>query len=271
VDALERYLEANKDVTDILFTGGDPMIMNAASLQQYLRPLLSPQLERIQSIRIGTKSISYWPQRFVTDADADDLLRLFDDITRHGRHLALMAHMSHPREIGTTISRLAIERVRATGAIVRTQSPVIKGVNDSASTWEELWNTSVKLGIIPYYMFIERNTGPRNYFEVPLHRAYEIFRQAYSRVSGLARTVRGPLMSAFPGKIMIDGIAQIGAEKVFALQLIQGRQREWVRRPFYAQFDMGATWFDHLRPAFGEERFFFDRTDAEIFPMGNDF
>lgn len=268
VDALERYLDANEDVTDILFTGGDPMIMNAESLRQYLRPLLSPHLERVQSIRIGTKALTYWPQRFVTDADADDILRLFDDVTRRGRHLALMAHISHPREIDTTISRRAIERVRATGAIVRTQSPIIKNVNDDADTWEELWNTSVKLGIIPYYMFIERDTGPRKYFEVSLHRAYEIFRQAYSRVSGLARTVRGPLMSAFPGKVLIDGTAQIGAEKVFALQLIQGRQSEWVRRPFYAKFDKEATWFDHLQPAFGEERFFFDHHDAKISPMG---
>ena len=265
VDALERYLHANKDVTDVLFTGGDPMIMNAASLRQYLRPLLSPHLERIQSIRIGTKSISYWPQRFVTDEDADDILRLFDDVTRRGRHLALMAHISHPREIDTTLSRRAIERVRATGAIVRTQSPIVKNVNDDPGTWEELWNTSVRLGIVPYYMFVERDTGPRKYFEVTLHRAYEVFRQAYSRVSGLARTVRGPLMSAFPGKILIDGIAQIGAEQVFALQLIQGRQSEWVRRPFYAKFDMEATWFDDLHPAFGEERFFFGRQDPQGF------
>jgi KamA family protein len=263
VDVLERYLRVKKDVTDVLFTGGDPMIMNATSLRQYLQPLLSPHLERIQSIRIGTKSISYWPQRFVTDEDADDILRLFDDVTRRGRHLALMAHISHPRELDTSISRRAIERVRATGAIVRTQSPIIKHVNDNADTWEELWNTSVRLGMIPYYMFVERDTGPREYFEVTLHRAYEIFRQAYSQVSGLARSVRGPVMSAFSGKILIDGVVQLGAEQVFALQLIQGRQSEWVRRPFYARLDMDATWFDHLKPAFGEERFFFDHQDAE--------
>jgi hypothetical protein len=77
-------------------------------------------------------------------------------------------------------------------------------------------------------------------------------------VSGLARTVRGPSMSAFPGKVVIDGVATIGGEKVFALQFLQARNPDWVRKPFYAKFDPAATWMDHLKPAFGRERFFFE-------------
>jgi acyl transferase domain-containing protein/acyl carrier protein len=54
-------------------------------------------------------------------------------------------------------------------------------------------------------MFVERDTGARRYFEVPLARAAEIFRQAFQGVSGLARTVRGPFMSTTPGKVLVDG------------------------------------------------------------------
>ena len=78
------------------------------------------------------------------------------------------------------------------------QAPLIRHVNDDAQVWSELWQEGVKLGMIPYYMFIERDTGARGYFEVPLARCYEIFRDAFQQVSGLARTVRGPSMSAFP-------------------------------------------------------------------------
>jgi len=77
-------------------------------------------------------------------------------------------------------------------------------------------------------------------------------------VSGLSRTVRGPSMSAFPGKILIDGVVEIAGEKLFALQFLQARNPDWVRRPFYAKFDANATWLDELKPAFGQEKFFFE-------------
>ncbi len=255
---LVEYLKQHKEVTDVLITGGDPLIMNTRSLAGYIEPLLIPELEHIQNIRIGTKSVGYWPQRFVTDKDADDLLRLFEKVVNSGRSLSLMAHYNHPVELSTEIARKAVKRILSAGATMRTQSPLIRHINDDPRAWSELWTTAVKLGVIPYYMFIERDTGANHYFEVPLAQAYEIFQKAYSSVSGLARTVRGPSMSAFPGKVAIDGIVTINGEKVFALQFLQGRNPEWARKPFYAKFDPTATWLDDLVPAFGEKRFFFD-------------
>jgi L-lysine 2,3-aminomutase len=103
-----------------------------------------------------------------------------------------MAHFSHPRELETGAVRSALSRIRSTGAVVRCQAPLIRHVNDDAEVWATMWRTQVKLGAVPYYMFVERDTGPRGYFEVPLARAVEIFQKAVSTVSGLGRTVRGP-------------------------------------------------------------------------------
>ena len=112
--------------------------------------------------------------------------------------------------------------------------------------------------IVPYYMFVERDTGARRYFEVPLARAWEIYRDAMRRVSGLGRTARGPSMSAGPGKVEVQGVSEIRGEKVFVLRFIQGRNPEWVQQPFFARFDPHATWLDQLQPAFGDSRFFFE-------------
>ena len=180
-----------------------------------------------------------------------------------GYHLALMAHFSHPVELESPIAQRAIARIRSTGAVVRCQAPLVRHVNDSALAWAEMWRLQAQLGAVPYYMFVERNTGPRRYFDTPLSNAYEIYREAISRVSGLARTARGPSMSATPGKIAIDGTPTIRGERVFALRLLQARDPSWVGRPFFAQFDAKSTWFDELVPAFGEERFFFDNAAAE--------
>ena len=138
------------------------------------------------------------------------------------------------------------------------QAPLVRHVNDAPEIWSGLWERGVQLGISPYYMFVERDTGARNYFEVPLARALDIFGSAYNRVSGLGRTVRGPVMSAFPGKVRIVGVAKLRGEKVFVLEMLQARNPAWVGRPFFAKYDPWAVWLDDLKPAFGEPRFFFD-------------
>lgn len=255
---LTAYLARHHEVTDVLITGGDPMIMRTNTLARYIEPLLTPEFEHIQNIRIGTKSVAYWPQRFVSDRDADELLRLFDRVIAAGKHIAIMGHYNHPAEIRPDIAQTALRRIVSTGANVRLQSPVLRHINDDPKAWRELWTTGVRLGAIPYYMFVERDTGARNYFELPLEKAYEIFRTAYQSVSGLARTVRGPSMSAFPGKVLVDGTPTIRGEKVFALQFLQGRNAGWTRLPFYAKYDPTVTWFDQLVPAFGEKKFFFE-------------
>ena len=255
---LHRYLATHPQVSDLLVTGGDPMVMKAHHLADYLVPLLALQFAHVQTIRIGTKALTYWPYRFTTDEDADDILRLFERLVKGGRHVALMAHYNHWRELETPEAHAAIRRVRATGAVIRSQGPLLGHINDDAAVWARLWNTQVQLGIVPYYMFVERDTGARRYFEVPLARAWQIYREALTQVSGLGRTVRGPSMSAGPGKVEIQGVAEIAGEQVFVLRFIQGRNPEWVQRPFFARFDPTATWLDALKPAFGEDRFFYE-------------
>lgn len=258
VEDLVGYLRAHPEVTDVLLTGGDPLVMSTARLREIVEPLLAPEFEHLQSLRIGTRALTFWPFRFLGDQDAEELLRLFEEVVAAGRHLSLMAHLNHPRELDMGPTRAALARVRATGAVVRCQSPLLRGINDTPEAWAELWRAEVRLGCVPYYMFVQRDTGARRWFEVPLARAWEIFTEAYSGVSGLARTVRGPSMSVLPGKVVVDGVAEVGGERVFVLHMTQARRPEWVNRPFFARFDADASWLDELRPALGEARFFFE-------------
>ena len=264
VDDLVRYLRKHREVTSVLLTGGDPLIMRAGGLRRYLEPLLDPSLEHVESIRIGTKAPAYWPQRFVTDPDSDELLALFEQVGRAGRHLALMAHFSHPRELEPRLAQEALRRIRGTGAVIRCQAPIVRHVNDDPAIWASMWRLQVRSGAVPYYMFVERDTGPRAYFEVPLVRALSIFNRAYRSVSGLARTVRGPSMSAAPGKVVLDAVTQVHGEKVLALRFLQARDPSRVGQMFFARYDERATWLDDLRPAFGERRFFFEPGGDEM-------
>ncbi len=261
-EMLARYVRAHPEITSILFTGGDPMVMKTKVFRRYVEPLL--EIEHVQSIRIGTKSLAYWPQRFVTDDDADELMALFDQVLAADKHVALMGHFSHHRELETKMAERAMARLQRSGVVVRTQAPLIRHVNDDPRVWNRMWRRQLRLGAVPYYMFVERDTGPKQYFEVPLARALEIFEGAYRYISGLGRTVRGPSMSCTPGKVLVDGVAEVAGEKVFVLKMLQGRDPEWVNKPFFARFDPEATWIDQLRPAFGASEFFWEPKLREL-------
>jgi L-lysine 2,3-aminomutase len=242
-EELVAYLSSHPEVSDVLVTGGDPMVMSTDRLRGHLWPVCG--VESVRTIRIGTKSVAYWPDRFVGDADADDLLRLFESVVASGRTLAVMAHFSHPRELDTPLARKAIARIRGTGAVVYCQAPMVAHVNDDAATLAELWRSELAAGAVPYYQFVERDTGPYDYFKVPLARAATVFAEAYRTLPGLARTVRGPVMSATPGKVVVDGVEG----GYFRLRLLQARDPHLVGRPFRAHYSPTAAWFDDLRLA----------------------
>ncbi len=91
-----------------------------------------------------------------------------------------------------------------------------------------------------------------------LENAWNIYREAYRQVSGIARTVRGPGMSSSPGKIQFLGINEINNEKIFVLRFIQGRNPKWVGKPFFAKYNPKAIWLSDLEPYPNKEKFFFE-------------
>ena len=122
VETLHEYLQCHGEISDLLVTGGDPMVMKTSLLERYLLPLTDDDFDHVQTIRIGTKSLTFWPYRFVTDPDADDALRLLEELVNRGKHVAIMAHFEHGREMDTPVVREAVRRILNTGAVIRTQS-----------------------------------------------------------------------------------------------------------------------------------------------------
>jgi KamA family protein len=258
-DLLIGYLREHPEISDVIFTGGDPMVMSAKNLAVYMDALLDAELPGLKNIRIGTKTLAFWPYRYLTDPDADEVLDIFRRVVDRGIQLAFMAHVSHTVELSTAAVQEAIGRILDTGAQIRTQAPVLNHINADADIWARMWKKQVSLGMIPYYMFVPRDTGAKEYFALPLGRTWQIFRKAYGQVSGICRTVRGPSMSATPGKVQIVGVAEVRGERVFVLNFLQARNPEWVGRPFFAAYSDHAYWLNDLKPAFGKSEFFYSR------------
>ena len=251
------YLRGCPDISDILITGGDPFVMTTRRLSAYLEPLLSAEFAHIQNIRIGTKAITYQPHRFIEDKDSAALVSLIARLSDAGKHVAIMAHVNHWRELEPEPVHIAVAALRNAGAVLRTQSPILRHINDDASIWIRMWKAQVALGMQPYYMFVERDTGAHHYFGTGLARALSIYQEASAAVSGICKTARGPVMSAGPGKVHVLGRLNHAGQEHFILSFLQARKKEWLNRPFLAQFSETARWLDDLRPSGVEHDFFF--------------
>ena len=128
-------------------------MMSSDTLGRYIRPLLrDPKTECLSTIRLGTKSLAYWPYRYLSDPDSAALLRLFSDVVDTGKHITIQAHFSHPRELEHPAAQEAIRLIRMTGAQIRCQGPLIRRVNDDATIWARMWELQTRLGAVPYYM-----------------------------------------------------------------------------------------------------------------------
>lgn len=257
IELVIAYMQNHPEVTDLLITGGDPMVMKTKVFKAYIDAILEADIPNLKTIRIGSKTLAYWPYRYTHDNDAQELLDVFRSITDAGLSLSFMAHFNHISELKTAAVAKATKTIRETGAAIRTQSPLLKHLNDDADMWANMWRKQVDMGMIPYYMFMARETGAQEYFGLTLEEAWNIFRDAYSQVSGICRTVRGPVMSANPGKVQVLGITEINGEKQYALNFLQGRNPKWVGQPFFAKFNEKALWLSDLEPAF-TDKFMFD-------------
>jgi L-lysine 2,3-aminomutase len=248
---LAGYLGAHPQVSIVEFTGADALTLSAAALRSCIEPLL--EIEQLASVRLGTAALARWPYRFLTDPDADDVLRLFEQVSTRGKSLTMMADFSHPRELEPGPAAGAAARIRSAGAVICTQAPLAGSVNDAAGTWAAMWRKQVRMGMVPYAMTIQRVTGPAAHFRVPLARAQQIFARAYGSVSGLCRTVKGPAMRDVHGTVCVDGTAQAGAQKMFVLRYLQARDPHLAGGPFFAAFDADAAWLTDLQPVPGAQ------------------
>ena len=188
--------------------------MKSDVFDSIMSPLTRPEFKHIKNIRIGTKALTYHPYRFLTDPDADATLECFRSFIDQGKHISIMAHFSHYNEISKATIE-AVKRLREVGCNVRTQAPIMRYINDNPLVWAKMWEKQVEVGMIPYYMFIARDTGPQAYLRYHLQKLY-IFIKKLVKLSGLSHTARGPSMSCGPGKICVIGREKLQVD-VFVL------------------------------------------------------
>ncbi|MCP4612757.1 MAG: KamA family radical SAM protein [Planctomycetes bacterium] len=196
--AAMQYIKEHCKITNVLLTGGDPLVLTTSKLENIIRQLR--EIEHVQIIRIGTKIPACNPYRIVDDLA---LLEMIKTYSTKQKRIYVMTHFIHPREL-TDLSVRAVSLLQKAGAVIANQMPLIAGVNDNPYVLAELLAGLSSIGAVPYYIFQCRPALGNKAYTVPIEQGYEIVEQAKSLVSGLAKRVRF-VMSHSTGKIEIVG------------------------------------------------------------------
>ncbi len=227
------YIREHAEITNVLLTGGDPLVLSTKKLEVILAALR--EIPHVQIIRIGTKMPAFNPARILSDPE------LLEALQRHStpdRKIYVMAHFNHPRELTDSAVR-AMTWLQKAGVTTVNQTPIIKGVNDDPAVLGELFRKLSYIGVPPYYVFHCRPTEGNKPFALPVEEAYRIFEQALLCVSGLAKRARFA-MSHRSGKVEV--LAKVGSKIIFRRHRspdVKGEGEVLVYRS-----DPTAMWFD---------------------------
>ncbi len=195
------YIRAHPEITNVLLTGGDPLILATGKLESIIRRIR--EIDHVQIIRIGSKMVAFNPFRVLNDPELPAMIRKF---STPQKRIYLMAHFNHPNEL-TPQAVKALEILRDAGAIIVNQTPLLRGINDNPETLAALFRKLSFIGVPPYYVFQCRPTLGNRLFEMPVEEAYAIFERAKTSCSGLAKRARF-VMSHATGKIEVVGKTQ---------------------------------------------------------------
>ena len=192
------YIRDHPEITNVLLTGGDPLVLGTDRLRDILNHLRA--IRHVRIIRIGTKMLAYDPYRIINDPALVDAVRGCYD----GENLVyIMAQFNHPRELTDAACR-AIALLQDAGAVIMNQTPLIRGINDHPVVLSRLLGRLSFAGVNPYYVFQCRPTTGNRTFAVPVEESYRIFEQARATCSGLSKQARF-VMSHATGKIEVVG------------------------------------------------------------------
>jgi len=193
-----RYVSDHPEATNVLLTGGDALTLSTDELEEIIARLRA--IAHVKIIRLGTRMTSYNPYRIIDDPA---MLKIIEKYSTKNKRIYVMTHFVHPREL-TDAAVEAANLLQQAGAKLANQTPLIRGVNDNPSVLAELFAKLSFVGVIPYYVFQCRPAVGNKPYTVPVEEGYEIFEQAKSLVSGLAKRARY-VMSHTTGKIAILG------------------------------------------------------------------
>ncbi|MFW5638915.1 MAG: KamA family radical SAM protein [Methanoculleus sp.] len=252
------YIRTHPEISNVLLTGGDPLILNTGRLREILARLR--EIEHVRIIRIGTKMPAYNPYRIINDPALLDAIR---EYSLGEKSIYIMAQFSHPHEL-TEVACQGVALLQDAGAVIMNQTPLIRGINDDPVVLSRLLGRLSFIGVNPYYVFQCRPTIGNRPFAVPVEESYRIFERARATCSGLSKQARF-VMSHATGKIEVVGMT---GEHIF-FKYNQAADPNDLGRFMVYRGNPEAYWFDDYTELVGEGRLWGSEPGSVAVETGN--
>ncbi|ABK13935.1 MAG: KamA family radical SAM protein [Methanothrix sp.] len=227
------YIREHREITNVLLSGGDPLMLSTERLEEIVRRLRD--IDHVQIIRIGTKLPVYNPFRITEDPS---LLEIVKRYSHENRRIYFVIQFNHPKEISSETLK-AVSQLQEAGAITVSQTPLLRGVNDNPETLAQLFKKLSFIGVSPYYVFQCRPSIGNYHFQVPVETSYAIVEKAKSMCSGLAKRAKF-VMSHATGKIEVVGLT----DRYVYMKYAQAADPENIGMFMVFERNPAAFWFD---------------------------
>ena len=172
-DPIMRYLAENEDISEVILSGGDPLMVSDQKLIKLIGSL--NQIPHIRTLRIHSRVLSVLPERVTAE--------LIEGLKQFGGNVVMVTHINHPNEISRH-NRQAFQMLSGQGFALFNQSVLLKGVNDCATTLISLSHKLFESLIIPYYLHRMDKVEGAAHFDLPAVESCRIYRQMRERLPG---------------------------------------------------------------------------------------
>lgn len=231
-----KYIAEHKEITNVIISGGDPMMLPTPVIAKMLDAL--KDIDHVNYVRIGTRTPVVYPQRFLDD----ELIEVLRDFNQH-KTLYIPTHFNHANEI-TDLSTEAVLRIRNAGITVNNQAVFLKGVNDNVKDLVDLMSGLTRIGVNPYYLYqCMPVSRVRHHFQVPLKRGVDMVAEAKRHLDGYGKRFKF-IMGHDIGKIEICG----RKDDLLVMSQIHARPEhpEEASRILMGRLTENAGWLDDL-------------------------
>lgn len=227
-----KYISNHPEITNVIISGGDPMMLPTSVLRQMLMPLA--EIEHLDFVRIGTRTPATYPIRLFDD-ELIDLLQEFNE----KKALYIPTHFNHTNEVTPTAAE-GVKRLRNIGITVNNQAVLLRGVNDTAKDIKSLMSSLLRIGVNPYYLYqCMPVSRVRHHFQVPLKQGIELVDKAKQDLDGYGKRFKF-IIGHDIGKLEICGMID---NKIVLKQLhARSGYSETASRLIVQEIDDNAGW-----------------------------
>jgi EF-P beta-lysylation protein EpmB len=167
------YIRDNKDLNEVIFSGGDPLSVSNVQISRVLSEL--KPLEHITRVRFHTRVPVVIPERI-----DNSLLESFD---QYDKRILMVLHSNHPKELDNKFDQ-AMASLSGCGVALLNQTVLLKGINDDENTLVALSERLFSAGIMPYYLHLLDKVSGASHFDVDENTAIQLHHLLQARLPG---------------------------------------------------------------------------------------